>query len=115
VFSESYDPNWSARTNGLDMQQHFVANGYANGWYVNQVGNLTITIEFLPQRLADIGDIVSVLTLISSVILLSRTRIKNSRPFKALLLRVRHRTPDADKSADHTLPHNRSSSSEQRS
>jgi hypothetical protein len=115
VLSESYDPNWSARTNGLDIQQHFVANGYANGWYVNQVGNLTITIEFLPQRLANIGDVVSVLTLISSVILLSRTRIKNSRPFKALLSRVRHRTLHANKSADHTLPHNRSSSSEQRS
>jgi len=106
VLSESYDPNWSARTNGLDIQQHFVANGYANGWYVNQVGKLTITIEFLPQRLATIGDIVSILTLISSVTFLSRTRIKNSRPFKALLSRIPHRTPDANKSEDHTLSDN---------
>jgi hypothetical protein len=114
VLSESYDPNWSARTNGLDIQQHFVANGYANGWYVNQVGKLTITIEFVAQRLATIGDIVSILTLVSSVIFLSRTRIKSSRPFKALLSRLPHRTPRANESADHTLLHNRSSSSEQR-
>jgi hypothetical protein len=93
VLSESYDPNWSARTNGLDIQQHFVANGYANGWYVNQVGRLTITIEFLPQRLATIGDIVSVLTLIIGVTLLSRKRIKNSRPFKALLSRGQKAVP----------------------
>jgi len=114
VFSESYDPNWSARANGLDIQQHFVANGYANGWYVNQVGNLTISIDFLPQRLANIGDIVSVLTLLSSVILLSRTRIKNSRPFIALLSRVRRRPLDANKNADHDLPPKSSSSSEKR-
>src|SRR4029077_8168448 len=77
VLSQSYDSGWSARANGLDIQQHFVANGYANGWYVNHVGRLTINIEWLPQRLADIGDIVSVLTLILGLTLLSRTRIKN--------------------------------------
>jgi hypothetical protein len=87
VLSESYDPGWSARANGLDIQKHFVANGYANGWYVNQVGQLTITIEFSPERLATIGDIVSVLTLIIGVTLLSKTRVKNSRLFKALLSR----------------------------
>jgi hypothetical protein len=114
VLSESYEPNWSATAKGLEIQQHFVANGYANGWYVNQTGKLTITIEFVAQRLATIGDIVSILTLVSSVILLSRTRIKNSRPFKALLSRLPHRTPRANKSADHTLLHNHSSSSEQR-
>jgi len=114
VLSESYEPNWSARTNGLDIQQHFVANGYANGWYVNQVGKLTITIEFVAQRLATIGDIVSILTIISSVTLLSKTRIKNSRPFKALLSRLPHWTLHGNKSADQTLLHNRGSSSEQR-
>jgi len=87
VLSESYDPGWSARANGLDIQKHFIANGYANGWYVNRVGQLAITIEFSPERLATIGDIVSALTLIIGVILLSRTRIKNSRFFKALLSR----------------------------
>ena len=95
VLSESYDPNWSARINGVNIQQHFVANGYANGWYVNQVGTLAITIEFQPQQLADIGAIVSVLTAILGVTLLSRTKIKNSKLFKGLLSRNRHRTPDS--------------------
>jgi hypothetical protein len=107
VFGESYDPGWSARADGLDILQHFVANGYANGWYVNHVGRLTITIEFLPQRMADIGAIVSVLTLILGVTILSRTRIKNSRFFKALMPKNGHRTLDAKKTSDYTLPDNR--------
>jgi hypothetical protein len=104
VLSETYDPNWSAQTNGLDIQKHFVANGYANGWYVNQTGKLTITIEFPPQRLADIGAVVSVLTVILGATLLSKTRIKNSRLFKALLSKNHHRTMYANKGYECALP-----------
>jgi hypothetical protein len=114
VLSESYDPNWSARTNGFDIQQHFVANGYANGWYVDHAGKLTITLEFVAQRLATIGDIVSILTLVSSVTFLSRTRIRNSRPFKALVSRIRHWTLGVNKNAGHALPENLSVGGDQR-
>jgi len=62
VFSQSYDPNWIAYIGGTEVAQHFVANGYANGWYMGRTGSYDMTLEFWPQKLFHVSATVSVVT-----------------------------------------------------
>jgi hypothetical protein len=43
VLSEDYSSDWVATVNGTPLN-HFVANGYANGWLVNRAGSFVIEI-----------------------------------------------------------------------
>lgn len=75
IFSESFHHDWKALINGNDdetvpEENHFVANGFANGWYINKTGNYTITIEFMPQRLYELGLKISLSTFIILLLLL---------------------------------------------
>jgi hypothetical protein len=74
IFSDNYDPNWKAylgeigwlealSTTPIDINRHFIANGYANGWLL-EPGNYTLTMFFLPQSFFYLGILVSALTLI---------------------------------------------------
>ncbi len=51
---------------------HFIANGYANGWYINpnmiNKNSFTITLYFVPQSLFYIGNIISGLTFIFCIL-----------------------------------------------
>jgi hypothetical protein len=78
VFSESYHKDWVASIEGQHIpdEYHFVANGFANGWYINKTGTFTVTIEFLPQQLFYAGSAISVTTLIMCVVYLSKNKIK---------------------------------------
>ena len=49
IFSESFHPGWSAYAEGRKLKNHFVANSFANGWYVEKVGSYKINIKFQPQ------------------------------------------------------------------
>jgi len=53
VFLESYDPHWMAFVNGTPISEsnHLEVNDFANGWFVNAAGNLTITVEYETQNL----------------------------------------------------------------
>lgn len=46
VFSDSFDNGWESSI----KSKHFVANGFANGWYINQKGDFSIKIEYKNQR-----------------------------------------------------------------
>lgn len=52
TFAESYHPLWTASINGKDIppSNHFLANIYANGWYVQELGDYDINLYFKPQR-----------------------------------------------------------------
>ena len=78
VFSESYNKNWIAYANGeqIPNEQHFMANSYANAWYVNKTGSYDITLEFLPQKLFYAGSAISIITLIFCVFYISKDKIK---------------------------------------
>jgi hypothetical protein len=82
VFSESYHEDWRAYVGKLNWftalfekpisnEYHFIANGYANAWYIdpqeidkNGDRCLTITLYYLPQSLFYVGLIISSLTFI---------------------------------------------------
>jgi hypothetical protein len=61
VFSESYDSNWKAYVNGSQISDkyHYLANGYANSWYITQKGSYEIVLDFSPQKLFDYGIAIS--------------------------------------------------------
>lgn len=68
VFSELYDKDWKAyinnptesvKFNQIPSENHIIVNGYANGWVVENPGDLEIVIEFWPQKLLYIGLLVS--------------------------------------------------------
>jgi hypothetical protein len=62
IFSETYSPLWKAYANNSPIKEgsHFIANGYANGWYVDRLGSYDITLEFEPQRYVAYGVAISV-------------------------------------------------------
>ncbi len=73
VFGETFDPNWKlyfgepGRLGGstvpsLDERLHYLANGYANAWYVDKRGDFSITIYNSAQSLVSMGTLVSLLT-----------------------------------------------------
>jgi hypothetical protein len=64
IFSESYHKDWVAYVDGKEVKDHFMANGYANAWYINKTGVFDIVLEFWPQRLFYVGTTVSLTTLI---------------------------------------------------
>jgi hypothetical protein len=49
IFSESFHPGWQAYAQGRKLNNHFIANSFANGWYVEKVGSYKISIKFQPQ------------------------------------------------------------------
>jgi hypothetical protein len=55
-----------------------MANGFANGWYINKTGTFTITLEFWPQRLFYIGSAISITTLILCTLYISKNKIKTT-------------------------------------
>lgn len=63
VFTETFNDGWIAYS-GNRVFTHFIANYYANGWYVDKVGNYTITIEFKPQVLLFYGSSITLLTFV---------------------------------------------------
>lgn len=66
VSSDSYHKDWVAYVDGQQVpdEYHFMANGYANAWYINKTGTYTITLEYWPQKLFYISSIISITTLI---------------------------------------------------
>lgn len=95
VFSESFHSDWKAyivddrstvnqdwyewsalltwfAENGQrsELVDHYQVNAFANGWYVPKTGKYTITLEFIPQRLYEIGLIISSITFIACIGLL---------------------------------------------
>ena len=78
VFSESYHKNWVAYTNGEQVpgERHFVANGYANAWFINKTGSYDIDLEFWPQKLFYIGSATSITALIICTLYISKNKMK---------------------------------------
>jgi hypothetical protein len=64
VLSESFDQGWIALLNGQIVRPHFVANGYANGWYVGKGGDVELLLFYVPQILFFLGIALSISTLI---------------------------------------------------
>lgn len=62
---QGYDPRWRATLeDGTDLGPPVVVNGYAAGWYVDDLEGHTVSIGYGPQRRANIGLAISGLGLL---------------------------------------------------
>ena len=50
-----------------ELTDNYQVNAYANGWYVPETGKFSITLEFIPQLLFEIGEIISSVNFISCI------------------------------------------------
>lgn len=70
VFSELFDQGWKV----IDIDgkylnyQHFLANGYANSWYIDREGSYKIILKFTPQYLLDYGKKISIVAIFIGII-----------------------------------------------
>ena len=87
-FSEAYDPSWTAYVNGQRVESVPLCSAI-NGFWVNQTGQLNITIEYEPQRWFYYGSVASIATLIACIACTTYISMKNKNIWSKCLPRVR--------------------------
>jgi hypothetical protein len=73
VFSSSFHPMWKVFIGDEKEIEPFETNSFANGYFINKTGNYELTIEFVVQRYADMGGLVSILSAAVLAVLVSAT------------------------------------------
>jgi len=69
IFNSTFDKKWSISTKEFTLRsQHFLANGYSNGWYIETPelfdgSEYELEIEYSPQKVADISLYLSLFTI----------------------------------------------------
>lgn len=78
VFNNSYHPGWVASIEGkpINDNRHIVANGYANGFIIDDVGNFAISLRFLQEEDTQRFNKVSLLAISLGMIILFGSIIK---------------------------------------
>lgn len=76
TFSEPYDPLWIAKINGNEYESKPLYS-MINGFWIEQTGNLEITIEYKPQTLFHYGILISLSSFIACLLFLSKDLFKN--------------------------------------
>lgn len=78
ILSELFDSSWKVLTSdGTELtKNHFLANGYANGWIIDKKGNYEIFVKFVPQDLLNKAQTVSIITVILGIVILGISYIK---------------------------------------
>lgn len=69
VLCENFNKNWKIYLNkkSLSENEHYIINGFANSWLINEKGNYNIIIKYLPQKYMNFGILISSLTLFFSI------------------------------------------------
>lgn len=75
-FAEAYDPLWTAHVNGENIGS-IPLYSVVNGFWINQTGQLEITIEYEPQKWFYYGSIISITTFLTCLTFLIYNWIKN--------------------------------------
>ncbi|MBA4083781.1 MAG: hypothetical protein C0493_02350 [Kytococcus sp.] len=71
TIGEGHDPRWRATLeDGTDLGPPVVVDGYAAGWYVDDLAAHEVSIGYGPQRRADVALLVSGLSLLVALVLL---------------------------------------------
>jgi len=76
TFLQSYNPLWKAYfiENGkkieLNESHHILVNSFANAWYVDKKGSYEMLLAFYPEQFLDIGQNISLYSIVVSLIIL---------------------------------------------
>ena len=90
ILLESYSSSWKLRVNGklVPETNHFMVNSYANGWIINETGNLTIDISNETQETLKASIIASIIAPISLLMIITgkelKSRSKNIEQFRSI-------------------------------
>lgn len=78
VFNNTFHPGWTASVEGkpIEGDSHIVANGYANGFIIDDTGSFNISLKFAPGEEAQRFYKVSLLAISLGMITLSGSIIK---------------------------------------
>lgn len=68
VFNDRFDKEW--KLSGVDNNNHFPINGYANGWLINGEGKKTLVLEYKPQLFFYAGIILSGFSIVAGLLYL---------------------------------------------
>jgi hypothetical protein len=105
VFTESYDPLWTARINGEKIRP-ILLYAVINGFWIEKTGILDITIEYEPQCWFDMGSAISVITLIVCTTYLTHDWTKNKdilKPKKGITTKHMFKTTSQLKKEDRNI------------
>jgi hypothetical protein len=80
VLSETYNPLWRASGpwGTIPESNHFVVNGYANMWYITQLGVYHLQLRFTPNNYLTYGTIIGLFVAILTFIGTYRTGLKRT-------------------------------------
>ncbi len=73
AFGDSYSKGWRAyiveegKKERIPEAQHYILNGYSNGWLVDKKGNYPIVVEYFPQKIFYAGLIISGISILALV------------------------------------------------
>jgi hypothetical protein len=70
VFSDTFDSLWKASVDGREISS-IQAYALVNSFYINKTGQFVITLYFTGQTYVDIGLIISLISLVSSIVALA--------------------------------------------
>lgn len=74
VFSELFSGGWVIQDdNGkaISDKEHYLVNGYANGWILKTPGEYRFTVTYLPEKILTIGKYISIISLGSILIIIT--------------------------------------------
>lgn len=73
IFNKTYHPGWtvSMKNETTPSNKHFIANGYANGFLIDKVGNFNIALRFTPEDNIMKAYKISLLTALVGILILT--------------------------------------------
>lgn len=65
VFSELFDSKWKIYGKDKEFENnHFLVNGYANGWVIDKSGDYYLELKFSPQKTLEITGILAIVSFV---------------------------------------------------
>lgn len=80
IFNETFHPGWQLKLESPDgskisPSQKFLANLYANAWYIEETGDYNFKLEFAPEKNIRKGFMISVLVFLVTAVLTIKQRL----------------------------------------
>lgn len=69
ILGQSHNLGWHATVNGSDLGPPITIDGFANGWFLPAGDDITVSLDWTPQRLVRWMILISILTVLACLVL----------------------------------------------
>ncbi|MEK7616867.1 MAG: hypothetical protein AAB414_02345 [Patescibacteria group bacterium] len=80
IFKDSYHPGWDLRLNKdqdtYKPSKRYIANGFANAWFIEEPGVYSFELEFTPQKYVYLGIIIGISAVLIVLVFAIREKFK---------------------------------------